>query len=61
MRRTRSQTALAVVFALLALNAWRQVAFVAAGRSDDALLLTAFRVMPGIRREPPLPPRSTDA
>jgi hypothetical protein len=38
---------LAVVFGLLALNAWLQVAFVAAGRSDDPLLLTALQVVIG--------------
>ena len=47
MRRSRGRIALAVVFGLLALNAWAQVALVPLGRSDDPAALVALQTMIG--------------
>lgn len=47
MRRTPGQIALAVIYALLALNAWAQVVLVPLGRSHDPPILTALQVLIG--------------
>ena len=47
MRRSGGQVALAVVFALLALNAWGQVVLVPLRRSDDPAALTALQALVG--------------
>lgn len=44
MQQSRGSRALALVFGLLALNAWLQVALAAVGRSDDPPLLVALQV-----------------
>ena len=44
MQQSRGPRMLAVIFGLLALNAWLQVGFAAVGRSDDPPLLTALQV-----------------
>jgi hypothetical protein len=48
MRRTRARAALAVVFAVLALNAWVQVALALLGRSDDPLELRLLQTVVGL-------------
>lgn len=47
MRRSRGRIAVAIVFALLALNAWSQALFVLLGRSDDPPMLTLLQVLSG--------------
>jgi hypothetical protein len=47
MRRARAQVAFAVLFAVLTLNAWVQVVFVALGRSDDPPALMALQTLVG--------------
>lgn len=47
MRRSRGRTALAVVFALLALNAFAQVIFVPLGLTGDPPALTALQALVG--------------
>ena len=47
MRRPRSLTVLAVVFAALAVNALAQAVLAAAGRSDDPAALTALQLLVG--------------
>ena len=47
MRRSRGRIALAAVFALLALNAWAQVALVPLGRSHDPPALMALQALIG--------------
>lgn len=47
MRRSRGRIAVAIVFALLALNAWSQAIFVLLGRSDDPPMLTLLQVLSG--------------
>lgn len=48
MRRTIGQIALAVIYVLLALNAWAQVVLVPLGQSGDPAILTALQVLIGI-------------
>ena len=47
MRPSRSRVALAVLFALLAVNAWAQVVLVPLGRADDPAALTALQALIG--------------
>ena len=47
MRRAGGRAAFAVVFALLALNAWAQVVLVPFGRSSDPATLTALQLLVG--------------
>ena len=47
MSVTRGRLAVAGVFALLALNAWAQVALVPLGGSDDPFVLTALQALIG--------------
>ena len=46
-RRPRRNTALAIVFALLALNAWAQVIFSLAGRTSDPWPLVILQTLVG--------------
>jgi peptidoglycan/LPS O-acetylase OafA/YrhL len=48
VRRSRGRTILAVAFALLAANAWAQVALVALGHSDDPGALTTLQALIGL-------------
>jgi hypothetical protein len=48
MRRSRGRVVLALVFAVLALNAWAQVLLVPLGRSGDPTALTALQALVGI-------------
>ena len=48
MRRSRGRVALAVVFAILALNAWVQVLLVLLGESGDPGALTVLQALVGI-------------
>ena len=47
MRRPTGRVVLAVLFALLALNAWAQVLLVPFGRSGDPLALTVLQALVG--------------
>jgi hypothetical protein len=47
MRRSRGRIALAIVFALLALNAWAQVVLVPLGRVNDPPALVALQTLVG--------------
>lgn len=47
MRRARGQIVLAVLFTLLALNAWLQCALVVLGHSDDPTLLAVLQALVG--------------
>ena len=48
MRRSWGRVALAVVFALLALNAWAEVALVLLGHSDEPVALTVLKTLGGL-------------
>ena len=47
MRRPVGRIVVAVIFGLLALNAWAQVLLVPLGRSDDPAMLTLLQVLVG--------------
>ena len=47
MRRSPGRVVVAIIFALLALNAWGQVALVLVGRSDDPTTLTLLQSLVG--------------
>jgi len=47
-RRTFGQIALAVIYLLLALNSWAQVALVPLGRSGDPPILTGLQFLIGV-------------